>query len=468
MVQVFTLLLVLLPYVSPVVRFPADVQPWAALFAWMLLAVHIATKGWRISRIDGILIVLSIILGFYVFPDNLGLVSQYLRKSLAFVFSLSIFFLARTLSVKHATRAAIIAVSLYLAFAILQYLANPLYAHLVGSIVPLGIQFGGGRGASSLSREATDFGFTAAYLMMLLILVGNLGSRTTGTRLAMLGAVLCVLLSKSGSGIITLAVIMGLVFARKIRKSNIMGRSWFALVIIIAIFAAYQMGRALIDIRGVQLLVLMVASPAELLDTSFAYRFIHNWVGAIGFFESYGIGFGAGSFTKVAPELYMRHGLATTFGLSGYYSTAVYETLARNPLGMLPMLLLEYGMVGVMYIGTIAFVLVRSKIPHKLPVGLLLLFTWLQSFPVAYPPFWLILGLCRNPQFAKKDHVLTSGDGEVTAYSGRIRPLIPIEGVHRVRPKPSTDSGAFCPPIPVIASGHSGRCRPGPGAAPRA
>lgn len=402
MLKTFCAVLALLPYVSPGIRFPAEVQPWAGVYAWALVGLY-----WLMGRrglVDGddwLLVIISVALLLYIQPANLGDPLQYLRKSLAFLFSLSIYFVAKRLRVKQLMVATSFALLAYLAFSFLQYVANPTYTVLIAHLVPVAPQFGGGRGASSLSPEATDFGFTAVYLFVLFLICGAKASplRRVAT-LGLIGAAVCVALSKSGSGTIALAIVLGLISWDHLRRSSIVGKLSLGLLLAIGGIVAIGAYRVLEDIRGVQLLVLMLSSPTELLDTSFVYRFVHNWVGVLGLIQSGGLGFGAGSFTVIAPTLYEGFGLGTQFGLSSYYLSAVLDTLATFPAGVIPMLLLEYGALGVLYAVLVFSKPARSSIPYRPVVLALLVLSWLQSFPVAYPPFWLLLGLSRNPHFS--------------------------------------------------------------------
>ncbi len=85
--------------------------------------------------------------------------------------------------------------------------------------------------------------------------------------------------------------------------------------------------------------------------------------------------------------------------MTGWYGANAPLSLASSPVAFFPVILLEYGLAGLIYI----FILFRgvglSRIPYK-PLCLTMMFlTWLQSFPAAYPPFWLIVGLAMNPAF---------------------------------------------------------------------
>jgi hypothetical protein len=111
-------------------------------------------------------------------------------------------------------------------------------------------------------------------------------------------------------------------------------------------------------------------------------------------------GFGAGAFLIEGPRLYSRHALGELFGLTGWYAANVPLTLSISPTAFFPVILLEYGLAGLLYIAALFSGVGRSGIPFK-PICLVMMFmTWAQSFPAAYPPFWLIVGLAMNPAFS--------------------------------------------------------------------
>jgi hypothetical protein len=155
----------------------------------------------------------------------------------------------------------------------------------------------------------------------------------------------------------------------------------------------------LLEIRGLSLLYTALTAPTELLDTTFSYRFVHNAVGICGFWESKGLGFGAGAFVERAPEIYIRYGLNHLSGLGEYYVGSIEVTLGISACGIVPMLLLEYGIFGLGFIALLLFRAGGAESQLRLPLIAMVLMSILQSFPPAYPPIWLLLGLVENPEF---------------------------------------------------------------------
>ena len=99
----------------------------------------------------------------------------------------------------------------------------------------------------------------------------------------------------------------------------------------------------------------VLLDPSFLLDTSFAHRFVHLYVGFLGLLQTYGSGFGAGTFTIIAPEVYINSGVASQINLNEFYTYACYETLRESPVSVMGLLMFEYGVFGLFLILYLSF-----------------------------------------------------------------------------------------------------------------
>lgn len=394
-------LLCLMPYVSPGIRFPAQVQPWAAIMGLVgVVAIAMTARKLPLTRSDLVLVFLSLI--FIVFIDVNGQqdLFAFLRKSFVFALSLSVMIYARYIEPKHLKTALIIAIALYAIFAVMQYVAHGLYSSIVPIFVPIQDLYIGERGAASLAPEATDLGFTTAYLALfvgvLTFLPRPLFTRRTGYALIAV-CIGCWLLSKSTSGLIAFLAIGAALLASQFRSRPL---PTIAIAIAgVAFIAVIAQSESLNHIRGVRLLTGFIADPASLLATSFSHRLIHNFVGVIGFFESYGLGYGGGAFQRVGPEIYADYSFTAMFSLTDYYKMAVLDSLRTVALGVFAQLFLEYGVFGLVFCVILFTNVARSNGTLKLACLALMFLTWFQSFPSAYPLFWLLIGIAQNPAF---------------------------------------------------------------------
>jgi hypothetical protein len=400
--------LVLLPYISLGWRFPSQVQPWAAVVGWLgLFLLYLTGKRWQFSRSDLVIMAMALFMTIYLRDVAHMDWGAYIRRSLGIAFSIGVFYFGKTVTPRQLTLAVLIASAAYLGFAILQHVAPGVYEAIAVHLVPdKNLEaYKGERGVESLTPEATDFGFTAVYLALFAILAEQAPANEQQalprlwTRCGALGGVLCAALSQSASSVFAGVAVAAALAGRKIWTPTrlLIAGGLAALVVLLALTPAVQNG--LTEIRGARLLMTALTNPAELLKTSFVHRYVHNVVGVYGFLDSYGLGYGAGSFTRYAPGIYLDHGVGADIDMTEYHKHAVKESLAEAPLGVFPMLLLEYGALGLVFVMAPAWIVYRSKISAKGAVVVVLALTWLQSFPIAYPPFWLLLALTDNDRF---------------------------------------------------------------------
>ncbi|MBX3132790.1 MAG: hypothetical protein KF689_05315 [Gemmatimonadaceae bacterium] len=366
----------------------------------------------RMRRENLALVIFGIIFLVHVNPAINASLLFYIRKSAAFLLGTGLVFLGQRVRPRSLGKVVLLATTVYAFFAVLQYMSEPTFWSIVSPLVPVRDTIREDRGAASLAPEATDFGFTAVYLFLFALLVRSSDIRDSKvTRLMPLAAgtaVACVFLSKSGSGVIALATValtIFVVYTGSARRSLL----WILLVGA-CLVAAATASNFLQNNRGVALLMLALSAPELLLHTTFSYRFVHNLIGVLAVMESKGLGFGAGSFLTVGPQLYAEYGLAGKLNLPAYYATAMERTLATNPSSVIAQLLVEYGILGVSVMLMLAHRVAKSTVRLKWACALMLFYTWAQSFPLAYPPFWLLLGLVGNPLFSTQSLVRQSDD----------------------------------------------------------
>lgn len=406
MLERLFLLLALLPYCGPVVLFPTQVQPWSGLLAWGLTLIRLLGAGvgrLRVRLRDGVLMVLALGFAVHVSGDSPPDLFLWLRSTVVFVFSLGLLFAAAHIRVRALRGALLVAVVAYLLVALLQYAAPALYEAVAGVFVQVKHVVPGARGASSLAPEATDFGFTMVYIVLLALIARRLDpapprlARGPDLYHVILGlAVLNVLLSQAAAGLIALVVVLGLApgAGRPVPARIALG---LAGGLALALLLVGLPDRVVEGVRGLRLFALAVSDPAALLQTSFAYRAAHLTVGGLALIESGGIGYGAGAFPAIAPDLFARHDLAGLLHLTPWHAVAVHESLGQRAIGVLPMLMAEQGVAGLLFFGLLLSIVWRSPMPCRGAALALLALTWLQSLPAAFPLFWVVLGLARAP-----------------------------------------------------------------------
>ncbi|MFK4870452.1 hypothetical protein [Novosphingobium sp. ZW T3_23] len=394
-----------LPYIAfgPIAA-PSQVQPWAALLCWAFALHRLLTTTLRIDGFQILVLIFAVWFLLYIYaPGDVG-IDYYLRKSASFLICWSILLATPYVSPFLLWRVLRLSLPLWTAFALLGFVSKGAYLAITRPLVPTAIGVAGGRGATSLAPEATDFGFTMAFMVLLAVITRkalvNEGHRPPVWPIAV--AVFNVVLSKSGSGFFAVLVLAGIHHLTQTGRQNgamlvrVLVGTVLAAALLLTVGSAPETG-----VRGLDLVILSLRSPAALLNTTLSYRIVHNVVGVLGMIDSNLLGYGAGSFLKVGGDIYLTYELGKVFGLVGYYATAVPLSLAGSPLAYFPVLFLEYGLAGLLFVVLLFRTVARSALLFT-PLALAMMFmTWVQSFPPAYPPFWLLIGLALNPRFRK-------------------------------------------------------------------
>lgn len=383
---------------------PSQVQPWAALVCWVFVVQRVLVAQLRFNIFHLLMLGFALWFMLYVYdPGQLG-IAYYFRRSASFLISWSIILAMQYASPLALWRMLKITLPLWSGFAVLGYASHGLYFTITRKLVPTVVGVAGGRGTSSLAPEATDFGFTMAFMLLIAMVVRRALKHQgiDAERWPIWLALVNIGLSQSGSGFFAAVCIVALWQLTETERSVRGKWARYLLSALAALALVFTVGAMPpTGIRGIDLLLVALRSPQELFNTTFSYRAVHNTVGVIGMFDSDLLGYGAGAFLRVGPHIYADYDLGRLFGLKGWYAANVPETLSVSPVAFFPVILLEYGLPGLVYIALLFRGVGITQIHYK-PICLAMLFmTWLQSFPAAYPPFWMIIGIAFNPAFAR-------------------------------------------------------------------
>lgn len=395
----------LLPYVTlGPLSTPSQIQPYAALLAWLWVGYRSLTTGVRISATQCFLLLFAVFFMINVYGEEGFDLTSYLRRSGAYLLSAGIFLACQYLTPSTLWRALKLAIPIWFAFGALRYIDQGTFYAVVTRLVPT-VVVTSERGTSSLSPEATDFGFTMVFVVVLCMItrrrLSQLGIPTE--KWPLLGAIACVLMSLSGTGYLGLAVV-GAVYALTgpAVKFGQIGRTLLALVIVtISVMVMSLLPSQ--SIRGLELLRLAIQNPLALMDTTTAYRLVHSAVGVLSIPDSGFLGYGAGSFQSEALGVYYRHDLGNAFRLEGHYAENVPASLTSTPSSQVAIMLLEFGVIGVLYLIFIFGIAARSRIPLKALAITVMFLAWMGSFPASWPPFWILIGIMMSPSFISRE-----------------------------------------------------------------
>jgi hypothetical protein len=388
---------------------PSQVQPWAALAAWLWVAVKAVTTGLRVTGMQWLLLAFSVWFMLDVYGGEGFDLQTYFRRSAALLLSAGIFLACQYLTPAALWRALKLTLPIWLAFAALRYVSEDAYFSIVTPLVPTVVR-SAARGSSSLAPEATDFGFTMAF-MVVLCMIARYRLREEGVRperWPLLAAVAATLLSQSGSGYLTLALIgaIHLLTSPSVRY-GVVGRLLLSAVVVVpAVMVLDSLSSS--GIRGIDLVSTAIRAPGDLMDTTASYRVAHSVVGFFGMLDSNLAGYGAGAFVNEATEVYHRHSVGNLLGLQGYYAYEVPAGLSNSPVSQFAVFMLDFGLIGVIYLVALGIFALRSRIPWKGIAVAVLFVAWFNSFPAGWPPFWLMIGIMMSPHFVSRR---LTGDG---------------------------------------------------------
>jgi hypothetical protein len=399
---------------------PSQVQPWPALLAWLWVAPRALRSGLRFSAVQCLLLLFAAYFMIHVYGEEGFDFSTYLRRSGAFLLSAGIFLAGQYLTPATMWRALKVTIPIWLAFGALRYIDSTIYYSVVTPLVPT-VVVSDERGTSSLAPEATDFGFTMVFVVVLCMITRRRLTQQGihAEKWPLVAAVASVLLSLSGTGYLGLAVVGAVyVLAGPAGKFGRIGRSSFGVLMVICTVTIISLLPSQ-TVRGIELLRLAIQDPIALMDTTTSYRVVHTVVGVFGIADSGFWGYGAGSFGSEAPDVYYRHHLGNIFGIEGYYAERIPVSLGGSPASQFGLILLEFGVVGVLYLTLLFGFAMRSRIPLKAVAIAVLFLAWLGSFPIAWPPFWVVIGIMMSPHFVA--HEALAGLRPPQASVGRRR-----------------------------------------------
>lgn len=409
----------LFPYITlGSLALPTEVQPWAALISWIAVGITFARGQLRCDSFYCITLFFSLLFLAYIpINDSIG-IGQYLRKSLSILLCFAILIAARGLTASKIISLLKVSAIIWLFFGLLGIIFPFDYLNIVRKIVPGALGAYGSRGVTGLAPEATDYGFTMVYFWVLALIASN-AEQARNRRGAPIWLFFIIMLNifiaESGSGLFSLVLLQAIYWATfdsRHQKNRISTNTIFLTLFILTFFILLIVSLPNTGIRGLDLMAQALQNPLMLIDTTLSYRLAHNLVGFFGFIDSNLLGWGAGSFTEKGIEVYSKFDISGLLGVQGWYRENIPLTLTTSPLAIFPVLIFEYGIFGLTFILYIFSSVFRSTIMAKYMVATLLFLTWAQSFPLAYPLFWLLLGLIRNADFAtcnSQDKIINTG-----------------------------------------------------------
>ena len=387
---------------------PSEVQVFGSLAAFFAILYAAFSTGLRFKQQDFVFAAFALyfifFIKFWATPD----LGSYLRKSFSLLICFPIFFITKFVKVETILQALKIALAIYVVFILLEYANKDIYFTVARLFVPGALGAYEGRGLTSLAPEATDLGFTGAYLFLILRMVAYSQRINYRSLLMCYGACIFIILSSaSGSGYFTLAAFLSLELLSRIsiRKIIALVVTLITCLAIIIFSVPDALFEQLGTIRAIELATTLALNPNAIGETTLSYRMAHNLVGFYGMLESNFIGHGAGEFILGAQNTYYDYSVAEALGISGWYALNVPVTLTESPLAMTAVLMYEFGFVGILLVIFMIQVPYTNHVYAANRIALLIFLTLGQSFPLAYPPLYFLLGMCAHKAFIREGRI---------------------------------------------------------------
>ena len=377
------------PFISP---FPIGTDVQLPCFVLALILVFIAVLNKRL-KLDAIDVVFLIVSGWSLF--YLGLDGQFdprhrLGLPLAFLVYITIKTYWQYLNPK------IVLISImFNTLGIIFHMLSPSNFVFIAEKITRKIKIGGDfteRGASGFCPEpGLASALFAILFLTLFYLRRNDDIKKFPYIISSLVCILCILLTKSGLGVLLLLVIFTsiLVVSSSIRIKIAIVVFIFCCHFVFDQYELYESSRAL------HLIYIVIQNPGTflLIDSSLAERAAGISFGLISLLEWPG-GYGGGAYAKIAPDLDKQ------YGIMSFFSTARDQT--QETVSAFGKYLVEIGLIFVLLLLAIIF---RnfSFTQIGLSSSALAIFFILASFSITFPGTWFLFMLARNCKSSQRN-----------------------------------------------------------------
>jgi len=358
----------LFPYVSPI-RMGTDLQPLSLVIAFLIILLPGSVRVTPLVKLSIYILITTFIIGIWGILVY-GLTFGSIRGMFSYIsFTIHVFVFSKICidrRGKEAAKELNLALRIYAAFAILQWLGMGEFISWFVNVDNSGIA-GGGRGATSLTAEPTFFALT---IIMILIVMARL------QRPGVLLGGFCVALSGSATGFLNYAIVLSALYREKIKMPWVIAgtiSTAFALLAIAVYSYAFPTSRVS-SLAG----RVMNRSIAEAVraDASINDRLGSLAISASSVVES---GPFPKGFNHWADYMVWYDGfLVEIFPFVTYYNGRIHSSLGA--------IIFELGIFGFIFV----FLIGRRITKYDTGLGLVVLILMCQTVPWSHP----LLALC--------------------------------------------------------------------------
>ena len=376
----------LLPYVSPI-PIGSDVQLMSGLIAFFIIFLLTLRDKFVLGTQDILLFGLSIFFLLYVNPKD---DSYQIRKAIGPLYGLGIFYITKKYFHHFNFRIVQLVIVIYLLAGLTQLFSPSLYQLTFEHFIRESKYAAGvARGINSLTPESSFLGIVSIYLMLILEWFRERAAiQNKKFKTLYFLCIFLVLLSKSGTGYILLFGFLVFKFWKRLKKY------WYVFVIgaIFGLVVLANVPIGLINNKGFNNLI-QLASVTTNFDLiwrlgSLANRVSPVIVGIYGFLDN-PLGYGSGSFTVYAVDVFFKHNMESIF--PGWQIPRLIQEISSDSNSTFGKYLFEYGVFYLIFLFTLLYYIDYRRM--NIFTLFLVLTSILFSLPIVYPPIWVFLGI---------------------------------------------------------------------------
>lgn len=387
----------LFPYFQPI-PFPTDVQPLPFIFAILGVLLQISNNSFKPIYNPILLLIPISVLSFFISPILYGVeIFGLFQKSITPVLLLALTIALRQSLVKFTVKDITIVTLIYLAAGIIEIFFRDLYVSVIPTFVNYKEMSFGLRGIRSIAPEPTDLGLVM-FCLATIFEIKAIEERTSFIRIFIIRASIILILLASISTLSYLCLIIYLIYITPNKLK---------IIYITAPVLLYYFLPGALEVRAIDIIFGLITNPMEIVsNTSLFYRYIDTFAAVYYLNETLLLPTLHGSSTLAYPYLVSNSDILGQFPNRTEFLLRMQLHPPEAFRNVISSLLIDYGVFGIAWLASMIWAIFRRV---ALPFLFLVLAAFLiyvgQSFPLAFPPIFALIGVALTNRQRKAFHV---------------------------------------------------------------